>query len=74
MQSSGVAWQPSTKSRLAQYYLGGMYAKGSGVSKDDSEAVKWFRKAAMQNDPAAQTNLGVMYLMGRVYLKTKPKV
>ena len=42
-----------------------MYAKGSAVSKDDSEAVKWFRKAAMHNDPAAQTNLGVMYLMGQ---------
>jgi TPR repeat protein len=28
------------------------------------EALKWFRRAAEQNDAAAQTNLGVMYDFG----------
>jgi len=32
----------------AQYRLGRMYADGEGVSKDNTEAAKWFRKAAEQ--------------------------
>lgn len=45
----------------AQTDLGIMYAKGDGVAKDPSEAVKWFRKAAEQGFARAQNNLGVMY-------------
>ena len=32
----------------AQYTLGVMNAHGNGVAKDDTEAVKWYRKAADQ--------------------------
>ena len=32
----------------AQYNLGLIYFKGEGVPKNDTEAVKWFRKAADQ--------------------------
>jgi hypothetical protein len=42
-----------------------MYEQGRGVPQDDAEAVKWYQKAAEQNDPLAQTNLGAMYLTGR---------
>jgi TPR repeat protein len=41
-----------------------MYAKGEGVSKDSTEAVKWFRKAVDQGNAQAQLNLGVMYFLG----------
>lgn len=32
----------------AQFILGFMYANGKGVSQNDMEAVKWFKKAAEQ--------------------------
>jgi len=35
-----------------------------GVGKDYAEAVKWFRKAAEQNNAAAQDNLGQCYTAG----------
>ena len=39
--------------------------KGSlGVEKDEVEAVKWYRKAAEQNNAKAQNNLGVCYASG----------
>jgi len=49
----------------AQYNLGVMYDKGTGVAEDDAKAVKWYRKAADQGDADAQYNLGVMYGKGR---------
>ncbi len=42
-----------------------MYGRGTGVPKDDVEAVKWFRKAAEQGEAPAQWNLGVMYTFGK---------
>jgi hypothetical protein len=45
--------------------LGGCYEKGQGVAKDETEAVKWYRKAAEQNDPDAQYNLGLCYTKGQ---------
>ena len=35
-----------------------------GISRDDKEAAKWYRKAAEQGDPPAQCSLGVMYYNG----------
>jgi TonB family protein len=49
---------------LAQWLLGGAYAKGNGVPKDSAEAVKWYRKAAEQGFAMAQSDLGVMYKNG----------
>lgn len=40
------------------------YVTGKRVSQNDSEAVKWFRKAAKQDDTMAQRNLGLMYATG----------
>jgi len=48
----------------AQYDLGTMYFKGVGVSKDDAEAVQWYRKAAKQKYADAQFSLGEMYYHG----------
>ena len=35
-------------------YLGICYQTGQGVQQDYQEAVRWFRRAAEQNDSAAQ--------------------
>ena len=45
--------------------LGYLYADGLGVEKNNTEAVKWYRKAAEQGYAGAQANLGVMYENGR---------
>ncbi len=49
----------------AQAYLGFMYELGRGATKDEAEAVRWFRKAADQGHARAQFNLGVRYELGR---------
>ncbi len=45
----------------AEFNLGVSYATGQGVTKNETEAVKWFRKAAGQNFAKAQFNLGLCY-------------
>ena len=44
--------------------LGCLLRDGLGVPQDYAEAVSWFRKAAEQNFPEAERNLGGMYLSG----------
>ena len=41
-----------------------MYDVGLGVEQDYDEALKWFRKAAEQNNAYAQTYIGFMYEEG----------
>jgi TPR repeat protein len=48
----------------AQYNLGLCYGVGSGVPKDEVEAVKWYRKAAEQGNAEAQSDLGNCYAHG----------
>ena len=48
----------------AQYNLGLCYYNGKGVTKNYTEAVKWYRKAAEQGDAYAQYNLGLCYKNG----------
>ena len=48
-----------------QYNLGLMYAKGKGVVKDYSKAIKWWTLAAEQGNGKAQTNLGWVYEKGK---------
>jgi TPR repeat protein len=49
----------------SQFELGAAFFVGRcGVAKDEAEAVKWYRKAADQNIPAARYNLGVCYALG----------
>lgn len=49
----------------AQNKLGGLYATGHFVRRDDHEAVSWFSKAAEKGHVEAQLNLGVMFADGR---------
>ena len=48
----------------AQFNLGNAYASGTGVAKDQSEAVSWWRKSAEQGDDDAQFSLGNAYYFG----------
>ena len=45
----------------AQYWLGNAYSIGQGVDQNDEEAIRWFRKASIQNHPEAQFFLWVKY-------------
>jgi TPR repeat protein len=45
--------------------LGYFYYCGEGVAKDYTEAFKWFRKSADQNNPEAQEMLGECYHYGQ---------
>ena len=49
----------------SQYALGSAFAFGDLLAKDDTEAVKWYRKAADQNFATAQYTLANCYLEGR---------
>jgi len=54
-----------TGNAQAQNELGeALYAGKRGVAKDAVAVVQWFRRAAEQNHPAAQSNLGVCYERG----------
>jgi TPR repeat protein len=49
----------------SQVQLGLAFLTGDGVPKDDTEAVKWLRKAADQDNPVAERYLAEMYFKGR---------
>ncbi len=49
---------------LAQYNFGLMHDNGKGVPEDDTEAAKWYLRAAEQGVVDAQFNLGNMYSKG----------
>jgi len=53
------------KDPIAQNSLGLNYLNGQGVTKNDAEAVRWFRLAANQGNAIAQINLGWCYLKGQ---------
>jgi hypothetical protein len=42
-----------------------VYTRGYAVRQDETEAAKWFRRAAEQGDATAQLQLGIMYADGR---------
>jgi len=48
-----------------QESVGGMYAYGTGVDKDEEEAIKWWQKAANQGSSSAQ------YAPMKLYLQNK---
>lgn len=48
----------------AQFNLGILYDQGRGLPKDKQEAVRWYRRAAMQADTFAQNALGDNYWEG----------
>lgn len=61
LQCLKADYSPESQLCLAQIYYVGI---GNCIKKDVSEAVKWFRKAADQGNPIAQTSIGVIYLKG----------
>jgi TPR repeat protein len=48
-----------------QYQLGWMYDNGKGTPQSNTEAVKWYRKAAELGYAKAQFSLGIMYANGK---------
>ena len=50
--------------RNAQFALATLYYDGKGVMEDNSQALKWFRKAAERNHAQAQYNLAIMMASG----------
>ncbi|GHT88005.1 hypothetical protein AGMMS49960_18720 [Betaproteobacteria bacterium] len=55
----------SQENEEAQYVLGMCYAVGRGVAQSDTEAIKWYRKAAERGQADAQLTLGVRYAKGK---------
>ena len=49
----------------AQYRLGKCYTEGKGVEENFSEAVKWFKRAALKCHTEAEFELGVCYNEGK---------
>jgi TPR repeat protein len=49
---------------LSQFTMGERYKNGEGVTKDASEAVVWYKKAAEQGLASAQCSLGQLFLHG----------
>lgn len=59
-------WKPLAEegNAVAQTNIASMYANGEGVSLDNGEAAKWYRRAAEQGNAMAQYNLGYLYRSG----------
>jgi hypothetical protein len=55
-QTGGIKKAAEQGDAGAQKALGEMYLKGLGFPKNSREAVKWYRKAALQGDAKAQAN------------------
>ncbi len=49
----------------AQMFLGYFYDKGIGTASNPSEAVRWYRQAALRSVAAAQYELAMLYAGGR---------
>jgi TPR repeat protein len=49
----------------ARHELGEIYSQGEGVERDDTQAVKWFKKAADLGDADAQWEVGFAYDRGQ---------
>ena len=64
-RAATVLTEAEAGNAYAQLELGDLYFSGEGVPEDDTEAVKWYRKAAEQGLAKAQTMLGMMYYWGK---------
>ena len=54
-----------TQDPVIQYLIGTLYMKGSCLTWDRENAVRWYEKSAMQGYARAQRNLGRCYLFGK---------
>lgn len=53
----------------SQCELGEFYTNGKGVTKNDVEAVRWYRKSAEQGYAEAQIKLGDCFILGAGVVK-----
>lgn len=51
--------------KTAQFETGVMFERGIGVELNQTQAAKWYEKAAIQGHKDAQFNIGIMYATGR---------
>ena len=51
----------------AQFHLGNCYARGAGVAADETEAYKWFKKAADQGHASSLYNIGLRFVRTLVH-------
>src|ERR1035438_8557948 len=63
--SDTIYFTPTRLAAAKQIIQGVRYATGDGVTKNEVEAVKWFRKAADQNFAGGQFALGICYANGQ---------
>ena len=57
---------PTAKGEPGGYArLGDLYASGTGVPRDDAEALRWYGEGARHGDPAALFRVGEVYQQGR---------
>ena len=49
----------------AQFQLAALYCTGTGVVRNLTKAVKWYRRSAEQGERYAQYNLAIMLLKGQ---------
>ncbi|MBI5639905.1 MAG: sel1 repeat family protein [Nitrospirae bacterium] len=52
---------------IAQYQVGNMYAFGWGVKKEDTEAIKWFRRAGFEYADHRDRAAAAEYYVGEKY-------
>ena len=65
-QLTSLRAKAETGDAKSQFVFGAAYSLGKfGLATNHVEAVKWFRKAAEQNDAEAQVNLGICYFNGQ---------
>jgi len=57
----------------AQWWLSMMYSDGTGINKDEAEAIKWARLSAEQDYAPAQVSMGLRYLSGNHVSKDPTK-
>lgn len=55
---------PEARSMADEVRLAGDYLLGRGVARDPAQSAYWYRKAADQGDPGAQSELGYLYVQG----------
>ena len=55
------------------YRLGRVYAAGTGVARDEAEAVRWYRRAADAGNVNATSALAVALIEGRAPALTSPR-
>jgi hypothetical protein len=56
LAEAGDAW--------SAWRLGEIYGSGEGVSRDEAEAARWFRKGAEEGNVDAQEDIGMIYAYG----------